>query len=251
MDDYLEHYGRLGMKWYQHRFGEVDSRAKYKTKATGDEFEYGVKNLKKSKSSNLEIWGKDKDHNVCYIIGLSGSGKSTTARTIAKETDNVIHLDLYTEKTSKEDRKLQDKDFNKYLDKNVPNWRDIPNYKFNDDNYWKLVDDFSDAIDKFGASQYPNKRVIAEGIQLSDGDFLGKKSSFYKDKPTIILQTSTLKSTKNSFSRDGRKFKNINEVKRYLQDVGIFNKRISDLEKVINGHKDKEWIYDFLLHVNM
>lgn len=27
--DYLEHYGRLGMKWYQHIFGDADSRAKY------------------------------------------------------------------------------------------------------------------------------------------------------------------------------------------------------------------------------
>lgn len=27
--DELEHYGRLGMKWYQHRFGEEDGRAIY------------------------------------------------------------------------------------------------------------------------------------------------------------------------------------------------------------------------------
>ena len=26
---YLEHYGRLGMKWYQHKFGEADGRSKY------------------------------------------------------------------------------------------------------------------------------------------------------------------------------------------------------------------------------
>lgn len=31
-DEDLEHYGRLGMKWYQHRFGEVDGRAKYQEK---------------------------------------------------------------------------------------------------------------------------------------------------------------------------------------------------------------------------
>ena len=26
---YLEHYGRKGMKWYQHLFGDEDSRGKY------------------------------------------------------------------------------------------------------------------------------------------------------------------------------------------------------------------------------
>ena len=26
---YLEHYGRMGMKWYQHIYGEADGRAKY------------------------------------------------------------------------------------------------------------------------------------------------------------------------------------------------------------------------------
>lgn len=27
--DELEHYGRIGMKWYQHKYGEVDGRSKY------------------------------------------------------------------------------------------------------------------------------------------------------------------------------------------------------------------------------
>ena len=31
-EDYLEHYGRLGMKWYQHKFGEEDGRAQYTQK---------------------------------------------------------------------------------------------------------------------------------------------------------------------------------------------------------------------------
>lgn len=35
-DDYLEHYGREGMKWYQHIFGEKDSRAKYSDKGASD-----------------------------------------------------------------------------------------------------------------------------------------------------------------------------------------------------------------------
>lgn len=30
--EYLEHYGRLGMKWYKHIYGEKDGRAKYLNK---------------------------------------------------------------------------------------------------------------------------------------------------------------------------------------------------------------------------
>lgn len=33
--DYLEHYGITGMKWYQHLFGKVDGRAKYMHKGFG------------------------------------------------------------------------------------------------------------------------------------------------------------------------------------------------------------------------
>ena len=35
--NYLEHYGRLGMKWYQHKYGEVDGRAMYTEKARAEE----------------------------------------------------------------------------------------------------------------------------------------------------------------------------------------------------------------------
>lgn len=35
--DELEHYGRLGMKWYQHKFGDEDGRAKYINKVKSKE----------------------------------------------------------------------------------------------------------------------------------------------------------------------------------------------------------------------
>lgn len=34
MDDFLMHYGRKGMKWYQHIYGEVQSGAKYAQKGS-------------------------------------------------------------------------------------------------------------------------------------------------------------------------------------------------------------------------
>ena len=44
-DDFLEHYGRKGMHWYQHIFGDKDSRAQY---ANGS----GTGDSKKSSGSN-------------------------------------------------------------------------------------------------------------------------------------------------------------------------------------------------------
>ena len=43
----LEHYGRLGMKWYQHRFGEEDGRAKYTEKIQKKEAEETYKKYSK------------------------------------------------------------------------------------------------------------------------------------------------------------------------------------------------------------
>ena len=44
IEDYFAHYGRKGMKWYQHIFGEVQSHAKYAKKG----------NSTKSKSKNKD-----------------------------------------------------------------------------------------------------------------------------------------------------------------------------------------------------
>lgn len=35
--EYLEHYGRLGMKWYQHIYGDYQGQAKYAEKYKNEE----------------------------------------------------------------------------------------------------------------------------------------------------------------------------------------------------------------------
>ena len=56
---------------------------------------YSKQNMKKSKSTNLDKWGKDEKHNILYIMGISGSGKSTLALSLKKKKIEVIHLDSY------------------------------------------------------------------------------------------------------------------------------------------------------------
>lgn len=43
------------------------------------EKEYGAELFKKSEKRNLNSFGSDKDHNILYIDGISGSGKYTLA----------------------------------------------------------------------------------------------------------------------------------------------------------------------------
>ena len=71
----LMHYGVKGMKWgvrrYQNKDGTLTSAGKLRKQAS--------ENLKNADTQNLERFGKDREHNILYISGRSGSGKSTVA----------------------------------------------------------------------------------------------------------------------------------------------------------------------------
>lgn len=51
--DYLEHYGVKGMKWYQHIFGDLDSRAKYSKKKS--EKKQGSKKLSTNQKALIGV----------------------------------------------------------------------------------------------------------------------------------------------------------------------------------------------------
>lgn len=61
--EYLEHYGRLGMKWYQHRFGDVDGRAKYTEKAKNKEVKAVYKKYSKPLTNEQRAIDKSKAKN--------------------------------------------------------------------------------------------------------------------------------------------------------------------------------------------
>ena len=91
--DELDHHGIKGQKWGVRRFQNKDGSLT----AAGKNRNYNKRNMKNADTQNLDKWGTDKDHNILYISGKSGSGKSTAALDMSETNTNIIHLDSYFE----------------------------------------------------------------------------------------------------------------------------------------------------------
>lgn len=141
---------------------------------------------------NFEKWQKKKSSNILFVIGLSGSGKTTAATKIAKEHGAILVSldDLGTEKGRriKIVKQCQDnisKDF-------------IKEYKNKDKQnklYKQILGDVLDAAFADGDNLY-----VFEGIQIytsSDGEP-------FKNDPIMIINTSMVNSILRRFKRESK-----------------------------------------------
>ena len=202
--EHLEHHGILGQKWGKkngppypldagHDYSKVENQR------------MAEENLKNAKIKNMNKFGKDPDHNILYVTGVSGSGKSTVALGLANKGDTVIHLDGYSEVKNKDMHSVQNKKFNAYLDENVNDWREMYTNeelaKSKSPEYWSKVDRFYKAIQDYGKSEFKNgNRVIVEGVQIND-HWLTPDNN-YGDSPYIYLTTDKNISNKRAQDRD-------------------------------------------------
>lgn len=203
-----------------------------------------LKELKKNtKSANLDKWGEDEDHNTLYLTGYSGSGKSTKAQEIAKKRNaEVIHLDTYLEQVGEDSFKNDsNKNFNKFLKSKGFDHNKYLKLAYSKDpeekkKRWKMIDELGDYITDYGKKLYGKKKLIVEGVQLSDQTIYPDKS-FFKDKPFMSMNTSAIK----SWYRAGVRDETINAEDLTLQDAKKYinwyynmfkNKKI--LERTLN-----------------
>ena len=153
--------------------------------------------------SSLQLWGTSPDTNILYILGYSGSGKSTKAIELAKDYNaDVIHLDLYFE--GHIDTVHRSKLFNKYLEEHFPEYVEIYDSRneISKSDWGKLVEEFESTLLQYGRYMYSRGiLVIVEGVQLMDGTLFPDKS-FFKHVPTILLSTSNFVSSLRGAARD-------------------------------------------------
>lgn len=191
---------------------------------------------KLTKNANMDKWGKDRQHNICYITGHSGSGKTTMASNIKRSGDIVVNLDRYSQSNN-----IKNTEFDDYLDHEVEDWRKIASatytgekgtIKLCGDEYWNIVDKFSKALEGYSADEYDKgNRVIVEGIQIAD-NWLYPCSSYYIGKPIIILTTNINVSIQRVVARDKLKSEDMNKYLGWYMDT---EKRLNDLIRVTSA----------------
>lgn len=244
----LYHHGILGQRWgirrYQNDNGTYTNAGKIRRRVQNKLKQKDINTDRPHTDYNLDKWGSNKDDNILWVTGISGSGKSTIARQMAKNNDaDLINMDLYTFKTAGKYNSEMSSSFNNFLDEKVPNWR-----KMQQDAYAVLTkldrrkqktaaewfDTFQDALEDYGTKMHGNKKVIAEGVQILDDTLFYKNKSALKNKPMIIMDTSLEESLVSRMMRDNKSIEKLLEPDRLAQAKNFVDGKIF-LANVMNA----------------
>ena len=197
---------------------------------------------------NFDLWKKNTPHNILWVTGISGSGKSTISKDLAKKYNaEYIELDMFTNLLVKgNDTWLAGIDSGKY----TPHDLIRKYYELNSNlpviGSWDVDDIMSNEHDKLlvwlvDKIKNTNKLYIIDGAQL----FMNTSETcvkLIKDEPLIIKGTSALVSHIRRVKRD---LSNKSDIKGYLhtlkKDIPLLFKYYFSNEKLLQ---------DFIKNVN-
>ena len=136
------------------------------------------------------------------------------------------------------------KNFNKYLDKTVPSWKQMQKEAYevltkNDRRKMKKAgewfDTLEEAIKGYGKNSFGKQKVIAEGVQILDETLFYNNKSALKDQPLIVMDTSVEDSVLSRVIRDNKSVDKLLEPERlkqlenWVKDTGILKKTMEEL----------------------
>lgn len=178
---------------------------------------------------NLDEWKAEPGHNILYITGLSGSGKSTITQELAKKNEAIpFPLDGLDEGIDVSGKHIIDK-----IKKKYPKYKKYVEAVKNN----TLEDEFTcDEVDKIYAEALAealsiieadsNNKYIVEGIQI----YIYMEPDYLYNKPVIIKGTSAIQSFLRRMRRhsdDGK----INWTEELKNDfIGMVNWYRVDME---------------------
>ena len=231
-----------GIRRYQNPDGTLTDAGKIRNKVLKNKDSDISKMKRNRKDYNLDKWGKSENTNILWVTGISGSGKSTVANDIAKKNKaDVINIDLYTFKTANKYTKDMSKDFNKFLDKNVPNWKRLQREGYEaltktdrraQKAAGKWFDTFQDALEKYGRESYGKKKIVAEGVQILDETLFYNNKKALKNQPLIIMKTSVADSILSRMQRDNKSLDKLLEPDRLKQLQGFVQYQLQLIDEM-------------------
>lgn len=172
---------------------------------------------------NVDKWGCDKDHNILFITGLSGSGKSTTAKNISIDTNSVlVDLDAYYGEATRKTNKNLDE----YLGKKYPEYKTANNELLKNDatEYFRIKDNMIKHMVEYSKYIYP-KRMIIEGVEIFNGTILPEITF---NQAVYIIGTDMNVSKERAIKRMVEMGESIHAIQEYKNPESELGKRFID-----------------------